>query len=114
MFAKKIIFNISASNLPVNIKIRTLSGRIILNATITQNNSIIYVCYTEFKLAISAQYNNQTIIQYYNLTNCKCQVFNVCFRFNNTFIIPTFNFILLDKNYNLPVPSAILKLTKSP
>ena len=106
MFLKTVKFFVYTTKIPANIKIYLLDGEVILNKTLNKNQSIICVCCCKGKIAINLKYKNQSKTQYFVITNCKYQFFSVYFNFNN-FLTPQTIF-LLDKNYNLPINSAIL------
>ena len=110
MINKTIILNIFSTNAPFKITISNPNGIVIFSRTINQNNKKLCICSKFSKITIKATYNTQSQTQYLYLNKCKWQYFNINFIFNE--IDATQNFILLDKNYGLPIKTASLTLKK--
>lgn len=107
MVLKKIIFYVFSTRTPIRATIHTLGGEVIYDKILATNQSKICVCCCENKIAINLNYNMQNQTQYYVLTDHKCQFFNVYFNINEQLTTQQTIF-LLDKNYDLPINSAIL------
>lgn len=110
MFVKKIRINIFSTKIPYKIIIYSLDGEVFVNQLAMQNATTFCVCCKSFRIAIKVEYANQIQTKYFILTNARCQFLNTYFRFQDLLLRQ--NFILLDKNYNLPINSAKLSFTE--
>lgn len=117
MHNKKIInLIVSSSSVPFNLTILTCNGLFISKKTIASKTTKLCLCTKTCCLKLVANYQNQTLVKRVNLFNVRCQ--NIVAHFNFFTLAPTpppqpqkQNFVLLDKNYNLPISNAVLSFT---
>ena len=110
MHKKHIYLSIFCNKFPFEIKIYTSNGMLVVQRVVASNNSIINFCTSSNRLIIVAKFNNSTQRKVLCLSNCCFQNYIVNFDFWNEVIIynpAVQNFLLYDKNYNLPI-TAIL------
>lgn len=102
-----IKIRVSTSKIPSKIKIYTLDGKLYQKTIINQNWAEFCVCNTAETIAVLAEWKNQTETRYFKPMKKCCQCVSFAFKFAEQSSMLQ-NFILLDKNYNLPVYMAIL------
>lgn len=95
------------SKTPCKIKIYSLDGKLYQQAIINQNWAEFCICNTAKTIAVLAEWESQTQTAYFKPAKMchQCVYFNFKFSQQSSTLQ---RFVLLDKNYNFPVRSAIL------
>ena len=105
---KTISLTVLSNKYPFELTISTCSGLFIARRQIT-SASRFCLRTNACCLRLVGQYQNQTIVKSYVVSNCSCQL--VLANFNFTLVTtpqPLQTFTLLDQNYGLPVNTALL------
>ena len=111
MLAKYVNLTIFSSKTPYDLNISTCNGQFIAKKKPISNPLSFCLCTTACCLKLIAKAQNETIIKTISLQNCRCQEYSVGFSFMPLIPTPAEQiFLLIDKNYNLPVKNAIINL----
>lgn len=96
-----------SSKNPFKIKIRGLDGKLYLQNLINRNWMEFWLCNTNKAISVRAEWQGQVQTAYFKPLKTMCQRVNFCFQFNTPQPSQQ-KIILLDKNYDIPIQSAIL------
>ena len=111
MNEKFIKLNISTSQTPFTLEIRSFDGVLLAKKVVKQIKSQHCLCLCSNSFYLVGKFRDQTIRTFYNVSNYDCLDLFVAFNFT-TNIASLQTFYLIDSVYSLPIPNAILEFNE--